>query len=459
MTQLASPYSPRLAELFGSERVVTNPAELAGYEIDGHRPSAVLRPADAASVGEILRFASAERLAVIPTGGRTKLAIGMPPRRYDLALDLSAMNRVLAYDPQDLTLGVEPGVRFADMDRQLREKGQFLPPAPAFAERATIGGIVAAAADTPFRYGYGTIRDYLLGLEFVTGEGTASKSGGRVVKNVTGYDLHKLMIGSLGTLAVITRLNFRTFPLPAEKQMFVTSFSAMAPAFEMCGAIAKSPLQPRLVDVVDPGTARLFAAHSSAHAAAHVSQDRWSVIAETSGHKAVVERHARDLKIIASQLDATEFTELDEARRTDLFACLCEFPRIVLEAHRGAAIFRIAALPSVIPKIVEQAGALGARHALGTAALIRATGIVHLCLAPDHGDQGTSARLVAACRELMLKCSEMGVRPMIEWCPEEVKRQVGVWPLPGDEQKIAERLKKIFDPQGILSPGRFQGGI
>jgi len=296
-------------------------------------------------------------------------------------------------------------------------------------------------------------------VEFVTGEGIASKSGGRVVKNVTGYDLHKLMIGSLGTLAVMTRLNFRTFPLPAEKQMFVASFSAMASAFEMCGAIAKSPLQPRLVDVIDPDTARLFAAHSPAHAAAHVSPDRWSVIVEASGYKAVVERHARDLQIIASQLDTAEFAELDETRRMNLFTCLREFPRIVLEACPGAAIFRIAALPSTIPGIVDHARALGARHALGTAALIRATGIVHLCFAPDDGNQRTSARLVAACRELMLRCSEMGVRPMIEWCPEEVKREVGVWPAPGDEQKIAERLKKIFDPQGILSPGRFQGGI
>ena len=124
----------------------------------------------------------------------------MPPRQYDLALDLSRMNRILAYEPRDLTLGIEPGVTCADLDRELRQKGQFLPLAPPFADRATLGGMVAAGADTPLRYGYGTTRDFLLGVEFVTGEGLISKSGGRVVKNVTGYDLHKLFIGSLGTL-------------------------------------------------------------------------------------------------------------------------------------------------------------------------------------------------------------------------------------------------------------------
>src|SRR5579872_3050117 len=151
------------------------------------------------------------------------------------------MNRLLAYEPQDLTLGVEPGMIFADLDRRLREKGQFLPLASPFAERGTLGGIVATAADTPLRYAHGTAKDFLLGVEFITGEGIISKSGGRVVKNVTGYDLHKLFIGSLGTLGVITRLNFRTFPLPPDQTMFVAAFADQSGAFALCGALMKSP--------------------------------------------------------------------------------------------------------------------------------------------------------------------------------------------------------------------------
>ena len=295
MTPIAASLSPRLAEVLGTGRVVTDRAALAEYEVDGQRPSAALRPDSVTEIAEILRFASAERLAVIASGGRTKLGIGMPPRQYDLALDASAMNRVLAYDPKDLTLGVEPGVRYADLDRCLREQKQFLPLAPAFAEAATMGGIVAAGADTPLRYGYGTARDYLLGLEFVTGEGTPSKSGGRVVKNVTGYDLHKLLVGSLGTLAIITRVNFRTFPLPREARMFAVSFAEAQSALKLCRAIAKSPLQPRLVELIDPGTARLFASRC----ASHLPADHWSVIVEAAGHRDVVERHRRELEHMA----------------------------------------------------------------------------------------------------------------------------------------------------------------
>jgi glycolate oxidase FAD binding subunit len=180
----------RLEEIVGSSHVVTDAAEIAAREICGMRPSIIVRPSDAAQVAEILGFAAVEKLAVIPMGSGTKLGIGSVPARYDIALDLTRMNRVLAYDPQDLTLGVEPGVRIEDLLRTLAEKKQFLPLAVPFSDRATIGGIVASNSSSPLRHAFGSVRDFCLGMEFVTGEGAQAKSGGRVVKNVTGYDLH-----------------------------------------------------------------------------------------------------------------------------------------------------------------------------------------------------------------------------------------------------------------------------
>src|SRR3984893_12749063 len=278
----------RLPEIVGAEHVLTDIAVCSKYEVDGVRPSVVVRPGAPAEIAEILRFAAADGLAVIPMGGRTKLGIGMPPRQFDLALDLARLNRVLAYDPRDLTCGAETGVLFADLDRQLAAERQFLPLAPAFAGRATLGGIVAAGADSPLRRAYGSAREYLLGMEFITGDGVFSKSGGRVVKNVTGYDLHKLLIGSLGTLAVITRLNFRTFPLPPAQQTFLASFATAPEALSFCAAIAKSPLQPKLVEVLDRGTARLFATRGCTRA----SRDAWSAVITAAGQQSVVERHA-----------------------------------------------------------------------------------------------------------------------------------------------------------------------
>lgn len=454
MSQVAVSLASRLGEFVGAGRILADSAFLAAYEVDGCRPSAALLPNSVAEIAEILRFASAERLAAVPVGGKTHLHIGMPPHRYDLALDVSGMNRLLAYEPQDLTLGVEPGMTFADLDRRLREKGQFLPLASPFAERATLGGIVSAAADTPLRYAHGTAKDLLLGVEFVTGQGIISKSGGRVVKNVTGYDLHKLFIGSLGTLGVITRLNFRTFPLPRDRRMFVAAFADQAGALALCRALLKSPLQPRILDVLDPGAAELFAVRG----AGLPGRDSWLVVVEAAGHEAVLDRHARDLASMSREAHAGEFIVLDEAQRQRLFDCLCEFSPIAFAATSAATVFRIAALPSSMPMLLAEVRKLAELHALDCAILIRALSVIYLALLPP-ADTKISSELPSCARELMDLCTCSGAAPMIERCPLGIKNALSIWPPPGTEHEIAQRLKRVFDPQGILSPGRFRGGI
>ena len=452
MKQATASFAARFADLVGAEHVLTGAGDLAACIVDGLRPTTVVRPGSAAEVAEILRLAAAERLSVIAMGGRTKLGIGMPPRSYDLALDLTRMDRVLAFDPADLTLGVEPGVRFAQLEQHLAAKRQFLPLAPAFAARATLGGMIAANADSPLRHAYGSARDQLLGMEFVTGAGVAAKSGGRVVKNVTGYDLHQLLVGSLGTLAIITRLNFRTQPLPLEERMFIASFAGQDGALDFCRAIAKSQLQPRLVEAFNPATARILAS-------ARVPVDRWSVAGAAAGHRAVVARHEQDLSRMARDLHAADFAAFDGPDQSALFAALCEFPRLILEAYYGAAIFRMAVLPGEMLNLIAETLAVSKRHQLEPAILVRAGGILYAALLPLQDDADGTARLATACRELMQTSVGVGARPMIEWCPVAVKREVNVWPLPGNDQPIDEKLKRLFDFQGILAPGRFLGGL
>jgi glycolate dehydrogenase FAD-binding subunit len=454
MSQVALSLASRLGELVGHGRVVRDGASLAAYEIDGLRPAAALQPTSVSEIAEILRFASAERLAVIPTGGRTHVHIGMPPHPYDIALDVSGMNRVLAFEPQDLTLGAEPGITFAELDRTLREKGQFLPLAPPLAERGTLGGIVAAGADTPFRYAHGTARDFLLGMEFVTGDGIVSKSGGRVVKNVTGYDLHKLFIGSLGTLGVITRLNLRTFPLPPDQRMFVAAFADASGALGLCRAITKSPLQPRILDVLDPGAANLFATR----AAGFWSRDSWLVVIEAAGQEAVLERYARDLAAMSKEAQASEFVALDKGRRDQLFACLCEFSPLAFGATSSAMIFRVASLPSALPALLEGIRKLADTRGFKYAILIRALGVVYFAFLPPAGPK-VFPELLSCSREMMDFCVTSGAAAMIERCPLEIKKTLDMWPPAWPEHEIAERLKHVFDPNSILSPGRFRGGI
>ena len=450
----------RLEGIVGARHLLTRPAELDSYAVDGFKPAAGVLPGSAEEVAEAVCLAAGEKLAVIPVGGRTKLGLGAPPRRYDLAIDLTRLGRVLAYDPGDLTLGVEAGIRFVELDKILAAERQFVPLVPPFIERATIGGILATNSSTPLRHAYGSARDYVLGMEFVTGEGRRAKSGGHVVKNVSGYDLHKLMIGALGTLGVITRVNFKTFPLPRAQTSFVASFAQAKEALGLCRAIAKSPLQPRLVEVVDPNAAGILAGIGGLPPA-RWPLGHWSVVVAAAGDERVVERHGIDLSRMAQEAHALSFVALSDEERQVLLARIREFPRHIADFAPAATLFRTSILPTHMAALVERTRQVAERNQLPAATLVRASGIVFCALVPLTLDAETLARLAQAATELFhtIASTEINGRAVIECCPAELKQQVNVWGPARDDLTLIERLKKAFDPQGILSPGRFIGGI
>ncbi len=459
MSRPAQASFPRLEEIAGGAHVITDAAEIAAREVCGVRPAVIVKPADAEQIAEILRFAAAEQLAVIPMGSGTKLGIGSPPARYDIALDLSRMNRVLAYDPHDLTLGVEPGVRIEDLLRTLGEKKQFLPLAVPFSERATIGGIVAANSSSPLRHAYGAVRDFCLGMEFVTGEGAQAKSGGRVVKNVTGYDLHKLLIGSLGTLAVITRVNFRTFPMPPAQGTFVASFSSAESAFEFCRAISHSVLTPQMVEVADPSAGRIL---FSGETAARIMPAQWSTMISAAGQPSVVERYARELGRLARAGNAAGFLPISDTDHHSVFSRIQEFPRLVLEAAPDALIFRIGILPARIPFLLKELNEIAKQHGTVLATLTRASGIVYAAFFAGAGSEARSGVIASAVKEVFRVCSlpENDAQAVLEWGSTEIKTSAEVvWGPFRPDFELMRRLKNSFDPQNVLAPGRFAGGI
>ncbi|MGB6470331.1 MAG: FAD-binding oxidoreductase [Candidatus Acidiferrales bacterium] len=465
MTLTASAVSSRLAEISGLDHVLENPAELAPYAMGARRPAAAVRPGTAAEAAEIVKFAAAEGFATVPIGARTKLSMSAPPRRFDLALDMTRLDRLLAYDPGDLTLGVEAGMPLARLTSLLAEHHQFLPLAVPFFAAATVGGTIASGMHTPLRQFYGAPRDYLLGMEFVTGEGKRAKSGGRVVKNVTGYDLHKLMIGAQGTLGAIVSINFRTFPMPGRKRALAARFDDAASALEMRYRIAASPLTPLTLDILSPGASQILTSAAAAQLELGVLPDgllsaaHWTLTAGFAGNDAVLDRYTRDLLRIAEQSRAAHIATLDGPEVAAAFARQREFVAIALRSSPAPTILKIGVLPTKMKDVLDAAARATAESELSYAAIAAGLGIIHVALLPIERSEPASRIVRSAAAAIIAAAAAAGGHASIPWKPEN-------WEMPLDAPSIEpaalagmQRLKNLFDPRGILSPGRGPGGI
>ena len=444
----------RLAAIAASAHVSDDPAQLASYAIDGKTPTAAARPGTVEEAAEIVKFAAAENLAILATGARTKLAMGMPPRQYDVALDMTRLASVVAYDPGDLTLSVEAGIQLRTLSGVLAEHRQFLPLAPPFFDRATVGGTLASGVDSSLRQSYGTARDFVLGMEFITGDGTLVKSGGRVVKNVAGYDLHKLMLGALGTLGVITRINFRTFPLPAPCWMFVAAFDGAGGALAMRGRIAHSPLAPLALDMLNPGAGALLSSDASPFSAA-----RWTLAASFAGNEAVLARVQRELPHMAEESEALGAVVLDGDEASSALGRVREFIPIALAASPATTIVKIGVPPTRMKEILDAAARAADADALPWAALARGVGVIYFALLPGEKSEEARLAVTRAAAKILSASSALEGHATIPWCPGEWKGALEVWGAKRADFEIMEKLKKVFDPRGVLSPGRFVGGL
>jgi glycolate oxidase FAD binding subunit len=328
-----------------------------------------------------------------------------------------------------------------------------------------VGGTIASGMEGPLRHSYGTARDYVLGMEFVTGEGTLAKSGGRVVKNVTGYDLHKLMIGALGTLGIITKINFRTFPQPRSSRGFVAAFSTCAGAFDMRRRIAQSPLRPMTLDILSPRAADLFACEAAAEitnsrlVSNPFSNTHWMLTTGFAGNEVLLARYEADLRRMAEESSAESVTILAKDHLQSAWARKREFIPIALAASSAATIVKITVLPSQLSNVLVKAQSYAENYAVPWAAMARGCGVVYFALLPTARDEDARTRISQAADQIQATSSSVGGNSVIPWCPSEWKGTLRIWGPDRGASAPMQKIKKVFDPQGILSPGRFVGGL
>ena len=369
----------------------------------------------------------AEEQASIETRGAfSKASFGGPIRQAACRLQTSRLNRLLAYEPADLTVSVEAGMRYADLSRALAENNQFLPLDPPFAEDATIGGILAANSSGSRRRRFGTARDMTIGMRFATLDGKIVSSGGMVVKNVTGLDMAKLMIGSFGTLAVIASANFKVFPKPESFASFVFR-AAAAPLLEVRKQILSGVLQPIAVDWLDAGAAQALGLGASP-----------ALLVEAAGSPSVTRRFNDAFETLA----ATHGVSLEGAPG-GLWERVRECGPNWLITHPDGALVRCSTVQTRLAELLE----LAAR--CGCAAALRAGNATGLLLAPDTD---TAGRAIAELRQ-------GGFRVILEAGPDPLKQGIQQWNAGGSELQLMQRIKADFDPLSLLNPSRLYGVV
>jgi len=451
----------RLEALLGRDRVAASENDLQAFAIAGRTPAAVLKPQNAQEVAEGVRFAAVEKLAMVCCGSRSKLEIGMPPQRYDLALDMTGLGEIAHYDPADLTLSVEAGMPLAMLEFALKEKGQFLPLAVPFLDSATVGGAVVSGIDSTLRQQYGTTRDFLIGAEFADGKGQICKSGGRVVKNVTGYDLHKLLIGSLGTLAAVTRLNFRTFPLPETYAGHLSSFSDAESAMHYRVALLKSGLSLSNLEVMSPEFSTMAAKWLKAANQAipePLSSRDWNVYAACEGNKAVVQRVTREVEIHSAAAQAEKSETLSASADENVGGFLRETYNYLIWASPSVALMRIA-LPNFTAGDAIEMLRFAQGGSLLCAFALRACGVAYLALLAEGEDAPAMDALSRAATDVFSSVAKKGGAATMLHAPLVVKQRAGIWGVKPPDFSLMQRVKAAFDPQNIFAPGRFLGGL
>jgi glycolate oxidase FAD binding subunit len=451
----------RLEKIVGADRVRAEAADLEEFAIDGQKPSAVLQPRSAEEIAEIVRMAASEKLALVACGCGSKLGIGMPPLRYDLALDMKGLTQIAHYDAGDLTVSVDAGKSLGALQLTLKEKGQFLPLDVPCIECATIGGSIASGIDSTLRQQYGTARDFLIGAEFIDGKGQVCKSGGRVVKNVTGYDLHKLLVGSLGTLAVITRLNFRTFPLPETCAGHLASFPNAGSALTYRTSLLKTGLPLANLEVLGPEfsamAARIFKATNQEVPDA-LSSNHWNVYAAYEGNEAVVKRVTRELEKLSAGAEALKNEYLSAAINEELDGLSSQSYGFLISASSSVALFRIV-LQEFTARNVAEILRPAREHSLRAVFVLRACGVAYLALLAETGDALAIEALGRSAPEIFSTVAVMQGTATLLHGPPSLKQGINAWGAKRADFPLMQRVKQAFDPHNIFAPGRFVGGI
>ena len=393
--------------------------------VDAVQPAGVLAPGNALEIAQVLQYCASAGLSIIPRGGGTQLGLGNRPRQADFVLSLERLNQVIEHAWGDMTVTVEAGCTIAKLQSVVREHGQQLGADPMQPEHATVGGVLATAESGTLRIRYGAIRDLVLGVEMALPDGSVIKAGGKVVKNVAGYDLTKLAIGSLGTLGVITRAVFRLHPVPVATATFAAMLPSASEAEKLVLAILDSHLVYTGLQIRARHADEIFI-HIRFEGIPESLQDQYAKLGRIAGAHQFMDC-AGDVWMERQKLFVNASTSM---------ICKCSV------------------LPSQIGSLCDAVFLHTKEAGVSVTLVAQGAGLTEVRL-----DAAGLQPLAAVLQVLRREVERLAGTLTVSQCPVAMKSQLEVWGTVRDALPLMQRIKQKFDPDQVLNPGRFVGGI
>ena len=437
----------QLEALLGPDQVASDTARTAAFAVDGVLPELIVHPGTQDDVSRVVAACAAAGAAMLPWGGGTAMGLGNAPARAQVVICLDRLDRIVEWDPANLVVTAEAGLRLAGLQERIGQDRAVLPLDPPRADQVTVGGLIAANQNGPGRLLYGTVRDWLLGLRVVLPDGERIHCGGRVIKNVSGYDLNKAFIRSMGTLGIVTEATFKLLPKPAQRAALLGLFPDPARAWAVVQAVHASFLLPEALELLDPAAVDLLAlpvAQGNCALAVALAGSPETVARQTLELTGMIEAEGGAALPLATGLDGPSW----QALRNLLVAPADDPARILCKLT--APIGRTRALFDAAGHAGELAGLRTCRVAHAGSGVIWARYLP----GPEHGEP--VAKVLEALRG---EAVAAGGSLVLQEAPAALKGTMDAWGAPGDGLELMRRLKAELDPRGLCNPGRFVGGI
>ena len=448
---------PRLNEIIGEDHVIQDPDKLKAYTMDGKKPKVVVSPKTINEISKVIAYANQQHLFIIPRGNGTKMGMGGIPKKMDIILSTDRLNRITDSDCENLTLSAESGITLSEVQKSLAKvgKGYFLPLDPPFTDKATLGGIVATNSSGPKRLLYGTARDLIIGTKAVFPNGDIVVSGGKTVKNVSGYDMCKLLIGSYGTLGIICEMTFKLLPLPEKEATLALSFAKLEEADGFARQVRSSQLIPSSIEILNA-----IAVQKMKYAMSMPPNGNYLVAIGLDGVAESIDRQISEMSEMSKKHGVLEAVTLNSEKHQAFWIALRDFSKGLTEKCPNLISLKSNFLISKSGEMLGSYEKITSEFGMDCAFICHSgNGILYSYILAEKNLRSKIESFVELIGKLTSEAVKNEGNLVVESSPLLIKKKVDVWGQSRSDYLVVRRLKEQIDPAGILNIGRFVGGI